>query len=237
MNRTWSILLWLIGEAILLTGFLYFGLNDKQSHLIINFCVSTIILTVIMMSLFRNTKVLVERGVGNGMKWFFTLTYSILSIGAMLYFGFANPVDMLTQIIVQLIFLSVLMMGMWGAFKPSKKTISDGKYLKMEQNQLIMIRNVISVARARAEKRADIPSSILHDIITLQEEAHQIVPANEYVALKIEGRIMLEMNQIIECLKEQTLDLKKLQYVLKSCSKLITEYRGTYSMPQAHQLS
>lgn len=237
MNRTVSILLWLIGEAILIASFMYFGMNDKQIHLIVNLCVSTIILTVIMMSLFKNTDVLVKRGVGNNMKWFFTLTYSLLSIGTMLYFEFANPVDLLTQIIVQVIFLAVLFMGMWGAFKPAKKSETDGKYLKMEQNQLIMIRNVIGVARARAEKRVDIPASILNGIINLQEEAHQIVPANEYVALKMEGRIMLEMNQIIQCLKEPLLDLKRMQYVLKSCSKLITEYRGTYSMPQAHQLS
>jgi hypothetical protein len=197
--------------------------------MVVNFIVSSIILTVFMMSLFRNTKVLVKRGVGNGMKWFFTLTYTTLSIGAMVYFAFLNPVDLLTQVIVQLIFLAVLFLGMWGAFKPNKKSEMSSKYLKMEQNQLIMIRNEADIIRTRAEKRVDLPSSVRQEILSLQEEAHQIEPGNEIVALKMEGRIMLEMNEILKCLKEQELDLKRLHYALKSCFKLIAEYKDTYS--------
>lgn len=229
MNRTWSLWLWLIGEAVLVAGFLFFGLNMLRSDLIVNLVVSSIILTVFMMSLFRNTEVLAKRGVGKGMKWFFTLNYTILAIGAMVYFGFFNPVDVLTQIIVQLIFLAVLILGMWGAFKPAKKTESNSKYLKMEQDQLVMIRNVVGVARSRAEKRVDLPASVRQEILALQEEAHQIEPGNELVALKMEGRIMLEMNEILKCLKEQTLDLKRLHYALKNCFKLIAEYKDTYS--------
>jgi hypothetical protein len=237
MNRTWSILLWILGEAILVTGFMYFGQNDNQSQLIINVLVSSTILTVFLMSLFRDSATLSKRGVGKSMKWFFTITYTLLSIAAMLYFDFFNPVDILTQGIVQLIFLSVLVMGMWGAFKPAKKTGPDNKYEKMEQNQLIMIRNVIGVARARAEKRLDIPASMLHSIIELQNDALLISPGNEYVALKMEGRIMSEMNRIIGYLKMQPLDLKELQFSIKRCSKLINEFHDTYSMPHAHQFS
>lgn len=237
MNRTGSILLWLIGEAILVAGFLYMGLDWSKSSLILNFLVSTVILTVIMMSLFRNTDVLVNRGVGMGMKWFFTLTYTLLSIGAMFYFGFFNPVDLLTQIIVQLIFLAVLSMGMWGAFKPAKKTEFDDQYLKMEWKQLMMIRNEIGVARTRVERRTDIPASVRNDIIELQEEAQRILPGNEYMALKMEGNIMLEMNRIITCMKEQPLNVKKLQHAIKDCSKLMAEFRETYLLPQSHQLT
>lgn len=229
MNKTWSIVLWLIGEAVLVAGFVLFGLNDLQSHLILNLIVSSIILTVFLMSIFRDTKVLVKRGVGNGMKWFFTLNYTTLSIGAMVYFGFFNSVDILTQVIVQLIFFAVLVLGMWGAFKPAKKAEVNNKYLKMEQDQLIMIRNVIGVSKLRADKRVDLPANLRLEITTLQEEANQIEPGNEIFALKMEGRIMLEMNEILTNLKEQVLDLKKLQYALKRCFKLIAEYKETYS--------
>jgi hypothetical protein len=237
MNRTGSILLWLIGEAILFAGFLKLGVNLNQGHLLINFIVSSIILTVCTISLYGKKVQFVRKGVSKGMKWFFTLNYTFLSIAAMLYFDFVNPVDLLTQIIVQAILLAVLCMGMWGAFKPHRKSHTNTKYLQMEQNQLIMIRNVINVARARAEKRTDIPTNVLSGIIELQEEARLISPANEYVALRMEGRIMLEMNQIIECIKEKSIDLKKLQFCIKSCSKLFMKYRETYSMPQVHQFT
>lgn len=237
MNKTWAILLWFLGEAILVFAFWYFGQNVKQSHLLINLIVSSTILTVFLVSIFRDSSVLAKRGVGSGMKWFFTLTYTLLSILAMIYFDFFNPVDLLTQGIVQLIFLGVLAMGMWGAFKPAKKTTMDNKYSKMEHRQLMMIRNVVSVARTRAERRADIPSSLLHGIIELQEEVQNISPGNEYVSLKMEGRIMMDMNQLITCLHTQPLDVKLMQYTIKHCMKLINEHQNTYSTHHAHQLT
>lgn len=230
-------MLWLVGEAILIAAFMNFGQNDQQSHLILNLIVSTIILTVIVVSSFGKNERSAKKGVGKGMRWFFTLTYAFLAIGAMLYFGFANPVDVLTQIIIQLIILSVLLMGMWGAFKPVKKTESSNQYQKLEQNQLMMIRNSIGFARTRAEKRRDIPVSIINGIKELQDEANSISPINEYVALKMEGRIMLEINQIVKYLRDDSVDLKRLQATVKYCSKLFNEFRGTYSRYQVHQFT
>jgi small-conductance mechanosensitive channel len=228
MNRTASVLSWLLGEAILLAAFLYFGTNVAQSILLVNAAVSSIIWTVFMMCLFRNPQEHLKRGVGNGMKWFFTLTYGGMALGTMLYFYYLNPVDLLTQIVVQLIFVSVLLLGMLGTFKPARKTETNSKYLKMEHNQLMMMRNVIGVARTRADRRAELPSEIRQDIAYLQEESARMVPRNEYVALKMEGRIMLEMNEILACLKMQVVDLKRLRYALKHCGKLMAEYRDTY---------
>jgi hypothetical protein len=228
MNRTASVLSWLLGEALLLAAFLYFGTNVAQSVLLVNTIVSSIIWTVFMLCLFRNPQEHLKRGVGHGMKWFFTLTYTGMALGTMIYFYYLNPVDLLTQIVVQLIFLFVLLLGMMGTFKPVRKTETNTKYLKMEQHQLVMIRNVIDVARTRAERRADLPSDVRHEIAGLQEVALQMVPRNEYVALKMEGRIMLEMNELLTCLKMQVVDMKRLRYALKNCGKLMAEYRDTY---------
>lgn len=221
-------MLWLVGEALLLAGFLHVGLLDLPSQLILNFVVSSIILTVVMMSLFRNTDSLKKRGIGTGMKWFFTLNYAGLAIATMIYFGFFNPVDLLTQVIVQLILFSVLSLGMYGAFKPAKKGDATGNYEKMEHKQLMMIRNVVNLIRTKAEQRTDVPSSIREEIIELQTQVHQLAPGNEYVALKMEGSIMQEVNLLLRYLKEQPLDLKFIHSVLKSCFKLIADFKDTY---------
>lgn len=228
MNRTASILLWLVGEALLVSVFLYAGLDFQHGHRMVNFIVSSILFTVVMMSLFRNTDVLVKRGVGKGMKWFFTLTYGLLSIGGMVYFSYFNPVDLLTQVIVQLIFLFVLALGMWGTFKPAKKSESATNYLKMEQNQLIMLRNVADITRSRAERRTELPIGVRQQINALHDEVLRIAPGNELVALKMEGNIMLEMNELVKCLKTEKPNEKQLHEVLKRCFKLIAEFNDTY---------
>lgn len=237
MNRTWPILLWLIGEAILIAAFKNFDQNDQQGHLILNLIVSTIILMVNMVSYFGKNERSAKKGDEKGVRWFFSLTYAFLAISAMYYFGLSNPVDLLTQVIIQLIIFSVLLMGMWGALKPVKKTGSNNHYQKLEQNQLMMIRNSISFARAKAEKRRDIPLGIINRIKGLQDEANNITPVNEYVALKMEGRIMHEINSIVKHLREDSVDLKRLQASINSCSKLFNEFRGMYSMHQVHQFT
>lgn len=231
MNKTWSLLLWLIGEAVILYSFVWANPGTIPYSLMLKMLVSSIIFTVLIISIFRNQAKLSKRGVSNGMKWFFTLTYALLAIAAMLYFEFLNPVDLLTQTIVQAIFLSVLFMGMWGAFKSGKRIHTDQKYEKMEQRQLMMIRNVVDVARTRAERTSGMPPSIVNEIIDLQQEVQQISPGNEYTALKMEGKIMMDANQIIRCLKNNPPDLNMLQSTLKHCFKLIREFRSTYSAP------
>lgn len=231
MNRTWSILLWLLGEAMILLGFYLYNEGNIRNPLILKMIVSSVIFTVFIMSLFRDSAILAKRGVSKGMKWFFTITYILLSISAMLYFEFFNPVDLLTQTIVQSIFLAVLALGMWGAFNSSKKNSSDRKYEKMEQRQLMMIRNVLDVARSRAERTSAVPSSLVNELIELQEEVRVMAPANEYVALKMEGNIMMEVNRIVQCLKMNPPDLNVLQNSVKHCYKLIREFRNTYQAP------
>lgn len=228
MNRIVSVLSWLLGEALLLAAFLYFGTDLTQPALLVNTVVSSIIWTVLMMCFFRDPQEHLKRGVGNGMKWFFTLTYAGMAMGTLIYFHYLNPVDLLTQIVIQLIFLTVLLLGMMGTFKPVRKAETNTKYLKLEQNQLAMMRNVINVARTRADRRSDIPADVKHEITSFQQESLRMTPRNEYVALKMEGRIMMEMNEILSCLMMRKVDLKRLRYALKNCDKRMAEYRDTY---------
>jgi len=233
MKRFWSFLCWIIGEGILLAGFLQLGQNANQDRMILNGIVSSIIYSIsfinVISPIFYSSEQPLKKADRLGVRWFFTITYSLLAIGGILYFELINPVDLLTQIIVQLIFLSVLFMGLWGAFKPAKETVPVHRIKTMERNQLIMINNAIGVARSKAEKRTEVPAPILSGIKNLQEEARSLSPGNESGAIKMEGKIMLEINQINRRVKEEPLDLKMLQYNIKYCSKLFFEFRQIYS--------
>jgi hypothetical protein len=234
MKRFWSFLCWIIGEGIIIAAILYFGKDTNQSILMLNGIVSSIILSVLILNVFFPMLGHSERSSKKaeklGTRWFFTITYAILSIGAILYFELVNPVDLLTQVMIQLIFLSVLFMGLWAVFRPAKKNSeSDKKIQIMERNQLIMINNVIGIACSKAERRADIPASVLNGIKDLQNDARVLSPGNETVALRMEGKIMVEINQLNRSLKEERIDLRSVQYTIKNCSKIFNEHRRIYS--------
>jgi len=234
MKRFWSFLCWIIGEGIIVAALSYYGTDANVDLLILNGVVASIIFSVLILNVFfpmlgkgdQSSK----RADKLGTRWFFTITYTVLSVGAIFYFELVNPVDLPTQIMIQIIFLSVLFMGLWGAFKPAKKNKElDQKLQTMERNQLIMINNVIGLACSKAERRADIPASVLNGIKELQEDARVLAPGNEPVSLRMEGRIMVEVNQLNRSLKEERIDLRSVQYTIKSCSKIFNEHRRIYS--------
>jgi len=234
MKRLLSFLCWIIGEGVLIAALLHFGKNTNQSLLILNGIVSSIIFSMFILNVFlpmhgpsdKSSK----RADKLGTRWFFTITYATLSIGAILYFELVNPVDLLTHSMIQLIFLSVLFMGLWGAFRPAKKnTELDQKILNLERNQLIMINNVIGIACSKAERRADIPVSVLNGIKDLQNNARVLSPGNESVALRMEGKIMVEINLLNRSLKEERIDLRSVQHTIKNCSRIFNEHRRIYS--------
>lgn len=234
MKRLWSFLCWVIGEGVLIAALLNFGKNVDQSILILNGIVSSIIFSVLIINVFFPMHGPGERSSKKadklGTRWFFTLTYALLSVGAMLYFELINPVDFLTQAMIQSIFLSVLFMGLWAVFKPAKKNaVKDEKIQNLERKQLLMINNVIDLARIKAERRPDIPASILDGIKELQEDARILSPGNEVVSLRMEGKIMMEVNHLNKRLKEEHIDVKNVQYTIKSCSKIFHEHRRIYS--------
>ncbi len=234
MKRLWSFLCWIIGEGVLIAALLHFGKNLHQSILILNGIVASIIFSVLIINVFfpmlgpgeKSTK----KADKLGTRWFFTITYALLSVGAILYFDLINPVDLLTRIMIQSIFLSVLFMGLWAVLKPAKKNVKpDEKIQNLERNQLRMINNVIDLARSKAERRQDVPASILDGIKELQEDARVLSPGNETVSLRMEGKIMMEVNQLNKILKEEHIDVKSVQYTIKSCSKIFNEHRRIYS--------
>jgi len=234
MKRFLSFLCWIIGEGLLLVAIMHFGENTTKDLLILNGIVSSIIYSTILLNVFfprlGQHHLSLKRADKLGTRWFFTLTYTALSLAAIFYFEWVNPVDLLTQIIIQLIILSVLLFGLWGTIKPAKKNeVPDLKIQKMERNQLIMINNVIGLARIKAEKRPDIPANVLNGIRELQENARVLAPGNESIALRMEGQIMVEVNELHRSLKDERIDLRNVQYTIKNCSKIFSEHKRIYS--------
>lgn len=233
MKRIMSFLGWIIGEGILLAAFLRFGRFTEQGLLILHMVVASVIYILLFIDLLfpkaNQSGQSSKKAVGPGVRWFFIISYSVLATGAMFYFGFVNPIDLTTHLIVHSIFISVLVMGLWGAFRPSKRTESNERLKLLEHNPLVMIRNAVVTARSKAEKRPDAPAAILNEIKNLHEHARLIAPGNETLAYKMEAKIMMEMNQLNPSIKQEHIDLKRLNHTIKNCSKLVVEHRQIYS--------
>jgi len=232
MKKVVSILGWIIAEGILLAAFLRFGRFPEPGLLVLHIVVASIILSVWFVDLFfprvNKKDQSPKKVVSPVTRWFFIVSYSLLAIGGMFYFDLVNPIDLTTHIIVHLIFIAVLIMGLWGAFSTTKQEVPNERLEILEHNQLVMIRNAAGAARAKAEKRQDVPEAILNELRHLQEDARLITPGNETLAYKMEAKIMMEMNQLNRSMKQERIDLKSLRYTIKNCSKLVVEHRQIY---------
>ena len=98
-----SILLILLGEAIIIFCFLHFGIRLQTEVLVLNIIVSTIIYCLVFVDFFFpwvNLKDKSQKQIGSiGLRWFFAFFYLILALLFMVFFNSINPTHFSNQIV------------------------------------------------------------------------------------------------------------------------------------------
>ncbi len=233
MNRKWSLLWWVLGELLIIACFLHFGRNVEQPFQILNIIISSIVFSLYFIDVLFplvNLKDKSARKVGSiGIRWFLTIIYSLVAIGAMLVFGLAIHLDLASQILIHGILLFLMTLGMWGAYSTVKKV--EGVYQKQteERQQMDEIKRNIGIVKAKLEKRKDTPVPIMNGIKNLQEDIRFISPANASEAFDLEIRILAEIKMINRGLDEEPVDFEKMQETIQNCSRLFLERKQIYS--------
>src|SRR5665647_2588497 len=96
-KNIFSILLLLIGEALIIISFLYFGSNLASEILTLDTIVSTILYSLFFIDIlipmvdFKDKS---QRVIGSlGLRWFVTSLYTLSAIGMMIIFFIGRPAD------------------------------------------------------------------------------------------------------------------------------------------------
>ena len=232
-QKIFSILLFLIGEILIVICFLYFGRNLGSDLLSLNIVVSTIIFSLFFLDIFFplvDFKAKGQKTVGSlGILWFFRGGYMLLAIGAMLFFNLNKPVDFGSQVIIHGIIFFVLCIGLYFAFFASEKVGEVNTAESKIRGHLEEMIQATREVRVKLGQLQNIPETLLNRMEALQDNLRFISPCNTQNAVELETDFINEIKAVQNCFFDIPINDDKLIGHIQNCERIYTERKQFYS--------
>lgn len=219
-----AILLGLFGQGLILAGFLLFCDHTPENILWLDIIVASIVYWLLATTFGLkpiNLEDRTQKQVGGlGIRWYSTLMYSLFSIGYMAICGLCamddgQHVAFKWQLILQMLFLFLFLIGMLSTGHATKKT--EEIYHK-EQN--IMhgkeeIKYALNDLSYTADSNPGVPSQIRASLKQISEETRYLTPSSSARALELDNRIFDVANRLRAALTSPyELNSQQIEYMI-----------------------
>lgn len=233
LKKIFWLLLLLIGEALIIISFLYFGKNVESEILALNIVVSSVIYGLFFIDIlipWVDFKDKSQKTIGGlGVRWFFTLLYAILAIGCMVRFNQAQPLDFNSQLIIHGILFFVLLLGFYLSFIAAEKVKQVYVEETQLRNQIDGMKKVTKELQLKLDTMQDIPSEIISRIDELQENLRFLSPCNNSSAVELEKQFIDEMRVLDLSFSETPLNPENTISHIKNCERTYNERKQVFS--------
>ncbi len=232
-KKIFSIFLILLGEALIIVSFLYFGRNLTTNILVLNIIVSSIIYLLWFVEKFIpmiNLKDKTQKGVGSlGLKWVFTFLYAVSAIGVMVVFNTIRPIDVNAQIIFHGILFFLLLVGLYFVFYSSQKAGEVFGEEAGNRSRLDEIKTSTKEVKLKLDQMENIPSDITVRMTALFENLRFISPSNNREAITLEASFLRDIKVLQDCLSEIPNNFDKIIENIKNCEATFKERKQIFS--------
>lgn len=232
-KKIFSLLLVIFGEALLIMCFLYFGKNIQTEILTLNIVVSSLIYCLLFIDIivpWVDFKDKSQKTIGSiGLRWFFTFSYIIVAIGAMVVFNSAKPVSFTIQIIIQGILFFFLLLGYFMAFSSSDKVSEVYVEEKQNRDRIDEMKKATKEVQMQIDHVKNIPTDIINKLNDLQENLRFLSPSNNGNAYELEAKFVEEMRVLKGCFLDIPFNLEKINDNIHNCNCTLTERKQVFS--------
>ena len=233
LRKVFSILLLIIGEALIIIGFLYFGKGVNPKILSLNIVISSIIYLLFYIDMFFpfvDFSDKSQKTVGSlGLRWFVTIFYLLVAIAVMLVFYYVKPISLNAQIIIHSILFFLLLLGLYFAISASAKVQEVYEKEEEVRDYLTEMKNVTKEVQRSLDQLNNIPSNIISKIEKLQEDIRYISPSNNQEAHSLEADYIKSIKLVQDCFYDASIDYKKLFERIMDCERIYLERKEIYS--------
>jgi hypothetical protein len=232
-QRIFSYLLLLVGEALIIICFLYFGSNLDTNILALNIIVSSIIYSLLFIDILFpivDLKDNSQRTIGSiGLRWFFTFFYILSAIGVMVVFNIIKPIDTNSQIIIQCILVFLLLFGMYFSITSSHKVPEVFMEEKLNRSRLEEMKKATTDVLLKLDRIKAKPQDLISRLTTLKENLRFISPSNNHDAYELEKTFIAEMKTVQDCLLEIPINYDKIIENIQNCERTYNERKQIFS--------
>lgn len=233
-NKTFSVLLMLAGEALIVICFLYFGRNQANGLLALNIIVSTIIYTLFFLDIIFPTvdfKDKSQKAIGSlGLRWFFATLYILAAIAAMIIFNTVKPIELNSQLLIQAILFFLLAFGLYTAISSSQKVQSVYTEESHIRDHIDEMKKATKNVLLKLEQMKNIPADVNSRITTLYENLRFISPSNNKSAFELETDYLNQMNNVFNCLFDIPFNYERIIENIDRCESTYKERKQIFTV-------
>jgi hypothetical protein len=233
MKKTLSILLFVLGELLLIYSFNYFNIGHSPDVIKLNIVVSSIVYGLFFLDLFIpwvDLKDKTQKTIGSiGLRWFSTFAYASVAIFIMIYCHLNRPVGISKQLVFQGIALFLFFVGLMFAFSSSEKVEEIYHEEKQNRASIDQVRSAMKKLQ-RTVANVQMEQVFVQQINQLDEDLRYISPSNNTEAIELDQLLNQGIMDLDIYLKsESSFDYTQIRGIIHNCEITIKERKNVYS--------
>jgi hypothetical protein len=232
-KNIFSWLLILLGEALIILSFLYFGRDEQTEILTLNIAVSSIIYAMMFIDIlipwvdFNNKT---QKTIGSiGLRWFFTFVYVFAAIALMIVSNTLRPLPFTHQLLFHGILFFMLLLGLIIAISSSNKV----EEVYIDEKQRIGGIDVMRIATRdlllKLDSMKEIPPEIVSTLHNIQENLRFLSPGNTKEANELEMKFIYEIRYLKDSITGSPFNIDEIREGIRNCEQTLKLRKHLYS--------
>ena len=220
-KKTLTLLALLIGEAIIIAGFV---LNILVASLIYGLCFAEVL------SPWGNFSNPSQQKVGSlGLRWFSMGLYAICAIGVMVAANLFFLWTFFLQLLVQGGLISLLLLSVVSFLLASDKVAEVHTQQALQRNGISNMKKAIQALKNSTEKVANLPESLSKRILSLEENLRFLSPAHTAEAQETEQLFTQTAEDMLLAMPNYALNKDTIEGQLLKLERLFQDRKKLYS--------
>jgi hypothetical protein len=232
-KKIMSWLLFLFGEALIITAFMLFQGSLPNNILVLNIVVSSIVYGLFFVDIlvpWIDFKDKSQRKVGSmGVRWLATWLYAIAAIAVMIAANVVYDFTFSTQLIIHGVLLFLLFLGLLGALHVSDKITQVYQIEKANRSGVTEMKKAMVTLKDKINETANFPEEFIRKVNALEESLRFIAPTENSEAHELERTFIDAINAIGFALTNYSLNEQHIEDSLKKCERLYQNRKQIYS--------
>jgi len=234
--ETKKILSWislLLGEVLIIIGFILFGEHLGRNTLILNIIIASIIYSLFFSDIlfsWINLGDKSQRKIGTiGVRWIFTWLYTLFAIATMVVCNLLLNLSFPIQLFVHGILIFLLLLGFIAVISVSNKTKEVFTQENTNRNGVIEMKKAITNLKNRMNDLSGLPEYFSNKIDTLEDDIRYLSPSNNLEAHELESSFTNTIRDIYIAIENFSMNEELINNNLKKCERIFQNRKQIHS--------
>lgn len=234
--ETKKILSWvslLLGEVLIIAGFILFGEYLEKNTLVLNIVIASIIYSLFFTDIlfsWINLGDKSQRKIGAiGVRWIFTWLYTLLAIATMVVCNLLLNLSFPVQLFVHGILIFILLLGFIAVISVSSKTKEVFTQENSNRNGITEMKKAITNLKNRMNDLSGLPEYFINRIDTLEDSIRYLSPSNNLEAHGLESSFTNTIRDIYIAIDNFSTNEELINNNLKKCERIFQNRKQIHS--------